>query len=208
MPTTSNYATSVFINCPFDPAYRALFEAIVFTVFDCGFSARCALESEDGGQVRLEKIFDIISECRLGISDLSKADLDSVTNLPRFNMPLELGIFLGARRYGSGRQREKRCLILDREKYRYRTFISDLAGQDIQEHGDELAEAIRVVRNWLRSQSRTFGIPGGRTIIARYQTFRNELPEMCQEARLSDDDLIFVDYVHLVSEWLRRTPWS
>jgi hypothetical protein len=81
------YDKSVFINCPFDGAYRPLFEAIVFAVFDCGFEPRCALETEDAGQVRMEKIFDLIEDCRFAINDLSRIELDSATNLPRFNMP-------------------------------------------------------------------------------------------------------------------------
>ncbi len=32
------------MNCPFDRAYKPLFHAVVFTVFDCGFVARSALE--------------------------------------------------------------------------------------------------------------------------------------------------------------------
>ncbi len=50
-------------------------------------------------------------------------------SLPRFNMPLELGIFLGAKRFGSQKQKQKNGLILDREKYRYQSFCSDIAGQ-------------------------------------------------------------------------------
>src|SRR5262249_48867536 len=126
MVVSFEYDKSVFINCPFDRGYKPLFEAIVFTVFDCGFRPRCALETEDSGQVRMEKIFDLIANSRLAINDLCRVDLDSTTNLPRFNMPLELGIFLGAQRYGQGRQKKKCCLILDRERYRYRAFISDI----------------------------------------------------------------------------------
>jgi hypothetical protein len=204
MARPSEYDKSVFINCPFDRAYKPLFEAMVFAVFDCGFRPRCALEADDAGQVRMEKIFDLIAECRLGINDLSRADLDSTTNLPRFNMPLELGIFLGARRYGQGRQNRKRCLILDRERYRYRSFISDIAGQDIQEHRDSPGEAIRVIRNWLRHQSPNSEIPGGRIIGERYQAFRADLPDLCQKAKLDQDELIWVDYISLISVWLSR----
>src|SRR5690349_14391733 len=96
MVVSFEYDKSVFINCPFDRDYKLLFEAIVFTVFDCGFRPRCALETDDGGQVRMEKIFGLIANSRLAINDLCRVDLDSTTNLPRFNMPLELGIFLGA----------------------------------------------------------------------------------------------------------------
>jgi len=47
-------------------------------------------------------------------------------------MPLELGIFLGAKRFGGPKQKRKNCLILDREKYRYQQYCSDIAGQDIK----------------------------------------------------------------------------
>src|SRR5262245_62068026 len=177
MVPASDYEENVFLNCPFDGPYKKIFEAIAFAVADCGFQIRCALETEDAGEVRIEKIFEIIENCKFGINDLSRAGLDSVTGLPRFNMPFELGIFLGARRYGRGRQKEKCCLILDSEKYRYRAFISDISGQDIREHGDNPAEAIHIVRNWLRSQSGNPDIPGGTTIKDRYNTFRKDLPE-------------------------------
>ena len=52
------YNDNVFINCPFDPAYKPLFDAMVFAVHDCGFIARCTLE-EDASQVRIDKIYSI-----------------------------------------------------------------------------------------------------------------------------------------------------
>ena len=41
---STHYNDNVFINCPFDSAYKPLFDAMVFTVHDCGFVARCALD--------------------------------------------------------------------------------------------------------------------------------------------------------------------
>jgi len=202
MVVSFEYDKSVFINCPFDRDYKPLFEAIVFTVFDCGFRPRCALEIEDGGQVRMERIFGLIGESRLAINDLCRVDLDSATNLPRFNMPLELGIFLGARRFGQRRQKEKRCLILDRERYRYRAFISDIAGQDVKEHEDDPMQVIRIVRDWLRSQSQNSRMPGGQAIAERYMAFRAKLPELCRDARLDAADLIWIEYTELVWDWL------
>ena len=87
----------VFINCPFDSQYTPLFEALVFAVSDCGFRARCALEVDDASQVRIEKIYKIIATCKFGIHDISRTAPNPATGLPRFNMPLELGIFLAAR---------------------------------------------------------------------------------------------------------------
>ena len=74
----------VFVNCPFDPDYKQQFNALIFTIYDCGFSPRCALESADSGQLRFPKICELIRECRYGIHDLSRIELDSSTQLPRF----------------------------------------------------------------------------------------------------------------------------
>jgi hypothetical protein len=110
------YEDSVFLNVPFDRRYSRLSEAIIFAVHDCGFVARSALEVEDSGQARVEKILSIIQESKFGIHDISRAGTDRNTKLARFNMPLELGFFLGAKRYGSERDHDKRCLILDRDR--------------------------------------------------------------------------------------------
>jgi hypothetical protein len=196
------YNENVFINCPFDPTYKPLFNAIVFAVYDCGFVARCALEEDDGSQIRVQKIYEIISKCRLAIHDLSRVELDTGTKLPRFNMPLELGVFLGAKYFGSILQKRKVCLILDSEKYRYQRFLSDIAGQDIQAHENDPQGVIRVIRNWLRSYSQT-SIPSGSIIWGRYQVFQTELPLLCEESKLDIKELIFNDYALLVSKWLK-----
>ena len=125
-----DYSSNVFINCPFDDEYRDMFHAIVFAVFDCNFRARCALEEDDGGEGRMEKILRIIEQCKYGIHDICRTELDGVTNLPRFNMPFELGVYIGAKRFGGAGQRGKKCLIMDTERYRYQRFISDIAGND------------------------------------------------------------------------------
>jgi hypothetical protein len=198
------YGYSVFVNCPFDDAYRRLFEAVVFAVHDCGYIARCALEINDASEVRIEKIATIIRACRFGIHDISRTDLDAGTGLPRFNMPLELGLFLGAKKYGRAEQKQKSCLILDVERYRFQKFISDISGQDIAAHAGEPARAIKAVRDWLSNatpQSTT--IPGGAAIAHRYNVFRAELPAMCERLQLNLDELTFNDYVVQVEEWLK-----
>ena len=107
---STHYNDNVFINCPFDLAYKPLLDAIVFAVHDCGFVARCALEEGDASQVRIDKIYSIIEDCRYGIHDISRTELDETSRLPRFNMPLELGIFLGAKRFGIEEQDKKNAL--------------------------------------------------------------------------------------------------
>ena len=202
---SSHYNDNVFINCPFDPAYKPLFDAMVFAVHDCGFIPRCALEEDDASQVRIDKIYNIISDCRYGIHDISRIELDEPSGFPRFNMPLELGVFLGAKKFGSEAQKGKKCLILDKEPYRYQQFISDIAGQDIQAHNNTLEEIVKVVRNWLRTASRHRTIPSGDIIWERYQNFIQDLPKTAETHRLTVEEMIFNDYTLVIEEWLKTT---
>jgi hypothetical protein len=196
-------SSHVFINCPFDPGYRPILNAIVFAVFDLGFVARCALEEEDTGEFRLSKIERIIEECRYGINDLSAVALDRTTGLPRFNMPLELGLFFGCKRFGPLNQSKKRALVLDSDPYRYRKFISDISGQDIRAHAGNPERAIRAVRDWLQAASKRKGLAGGGEIIERYRMFQNELPAICAEEGLEANRLTFIDLSALITDWLR-----
>lgn len=194
----------IFINCPFDPSYRPIFDAIVFSVRYLGFVARCALEDDDAAEFRLSKIERVIEECKLGINDLSAVELDAATGLPRFNMPLELGFFLGCKRFGPNNQQKKHCLILDREPYRYRNFISDIAGQDIRSHNADPALAIREIRNWLQAAARrNTHLPGGGEVLEQYGRFSRDLPDICRGLKLEPERLTFLDFSRTVAEWLR-----
>ena len=197
------YHRSVFINAPFDHSHWDLFHAMVFTVMDCGFEPRCALESDDGSQVRIEKLFGIVEQCRLGIHDISYTALDPATALPRFNMPLELGIFLAAKRFGGPQQRLKNCIILDSEPYRFQKFISDIAGQDIRSHQRQPRLIIQLVRNWLRSAEREKVVPSDEAIWAHYESFRRDLEPTCKNLGLRADNLIFNDFIYAASDYLR-----
>lgn len=195
------------MNCPFDAGYRRLFHAAVFTIHDCGLQARCALEAEDSGEERIRKIKRIIRECQYGIHDISRVQLDAVNQLPRFNMPLELGLFLGAQEYGAGLQKQKRSLVLDTEPYRYQKFCSDIAGQDIRAHGDRPARVIAAVRAMLATaldgRSR---LPGEAKIRARFAQFRRELPAICRRVHLRPAELQFVEFRFLLRDWLSTHP--
>ena len=207
--TPVNYDINVFVNCPFDENYNPLMEAIIFAIHDCGFIARSALEEEDSAEVRIDKIAKIIKACKYGVHDISRTELGAVTGLPRFNMPLELGLFLGARRFGSRNDKIKVCLILDSDRYRYHQFCSDIAGQDIQSHDGSPEIAVKVVRNWLRNNSRSTNIviPGGSAMAERFRLFQNELPLLCRVLSLERNELIFNDYTTLISEWLKENSW-
>jgi hypothetical protein len=202
------YEVSVFLNVPFDKKYAPLLNALLFAVYDCGFVARSALEVEDSGQARVEKILDIIAGSKFGVHDISRAGIDRNTKYARFNMPLELGFFLGAKRYGSAKDRQKCCLVLDRERFRYRGFCSDISGQDIRAHNDRPRDVIRAARDWLSSHHGGFGMPGGKAIFERYVRFRGQLRAQARKAHLDHRELTFADYTGLVVGWLSENPWQ
>ncbi len=195
---------AVFINCPFDKKYRPFFDAIVFTVARCGFQPRCALESSDSGGTRIEKIMKLVEQCRFGIHDLCRTELDSANRLPRFNMPLELGIFLGAKRFGTSQQRRKSCLVLDKEKYRYQKFISDIAGQDIKSHDGNASSVIAQVRDFLRAESNQKILPGGRVIAREYTEFEKQKSKICKELDLDPLELTFTDQAYIIAYWIKQ----
>jgi hypothetical protein len=204
------YDVSVFINCPFDPPYEPMMRALTFGVFDCGFIPRSALEEDNAGEVRYQEIVRMIGECRFGIHDISHVKLDRSTRLPRFNMPLELGLFLGATAFGNDRNRGKQCLILDRDSYRYQKFCSDISGQDIRTHSAKPARAITVIRDWLSipAAQKEVVVPSGSIIVERYRLFENELPAWCREQQLVPSELTFTDQRRLTERWLKAHPWS
>ena len=151
----------------------------------------------------MKKLSKIINECRYGIHDISRTELCEEKKLPRFNMPFELGMFLGAKKYGDTNQKKKTCLITDIESYRYQIFISDIAGQDIKAHDNKPENAIKIVCGWLRSASKRRTIPGGKEISRRYTAFKVALPAICSKVNIDKDELTFNDYAMFVSEWLQ-----
>lgn len=203
MTRPPDYDRNVFINCPFDYEYAPLFEAIVFAVNAAGFRPKCARERLDSSQVRLQKIIELIAASRYSIHDLSRTALDEAHALPRFNMPLELGIDLGCKAYHTDCS-DKSLLIFDSEQYRFQKFVSDLGGQDIHQHANEPKVAVTRVRNWLRTESCDDLMPGGEAIYELYEAFRADLPAICKELKLNVAALTFADFSYTAVRWLER----
>jgi hypothetical protein len=192
----------VFINCPFDPEFDEGFRALVFAVTACGFRPRCAREVDDATESRLEKIHRIIGQCRYGIHDISRTELDDKNGLPRFNMPLELGIFLGAKRFGDAAQKKKMALILDTEQYRFQKFISDLGGVDPTAHNGDPRRMVQCIRNWLFTVSRRLSIPGPMVVLENYIEFTNALPELANDGGFKLDEMAYSDLERIIMAWV------
>lgn len=197
-----SYNESVFINCPYDNQFKTMFRTMVFTVLKCKYTPRSAQELEDSSELRLTKIYQIIEECRYGIHDLTRVELDN--GLPRFNMPFELGLFFGAKRYGNEEQADKSCLIFERKKHSYEKFISDIKGQDIAAHELKPKELIRRIRDWLSSINKSQSIEGGTAMWNDYKCFKKWLPNKLHKEKLKDKELTWGDYINLVYSWVEE----
>jgi hypothetical protein len=193
----------VFINCPFDGQYANMFRACNFAILDAGFIPRCSMEVDDATVSRLAEIVKIIRECRYGIHDLSRIGLDVKSKLPRFNMPFELGIFYSAKHFGKGLQKSKECLVLEKKKYQYHKYISDLAGSDVRAHQNNQKKLIQTIRDWLITTSKRTTIPSGDKINQRFTAFQSDMRRACKKRSLVYESLPYIELVGNMTDWLR-----
>jgi len=177
MPSPDHeFEKCVFINCPYDDEYLPLLRVMIFTVIQCGFIPRIATERADSGEVRMQKISSIIGESKYSIHDLSRIEPQKNGDLPRFNMPFELGIDIGCRNYGSNALQGKRCLILEQKRYRYRKVLSDIAGNDIKSHDNQPLELVKAIRTWF-AENGVYGLASHNRIWDAYNEFLVKLTD-------------------------------
>jgi hypothetical protein len=197
------YNDQVFINCPFDREFLDIFRAFCFTILDCGFVPRCSLEIDDASQFRLKAIIDMIEDCKYGLHDLSRVEIDKKSKLPRFNMPFEFGIFYGAKMLGNRKHKNKQCVVMEKEKYRYQKFISDISGIDVTPHGHSVKRTILGLRNWLVTASRRTSIPPAEQIYSRYLKFQRDLEKICKTKGIDHRTMPFIETVQNMTDWLK-----
>lgn len=194
------YNKSVFINCPFDKAWEEKFRAIVFTILACGFQPRCSWEQDDTGDIRINKIMEIIDQCQYGIHDLSQENA-------RMNMPLELGVYIGCRQYHpDAKHRSKKYLVFEGNAFDLKKSLSDLNGQDVKNHQGDVLAIIRGVRDWLDDKASK---RKGSLIFAhapylneQFDAFTASLPALCTGMHWVVENLTYADYLSLASPWI------
>lgn len=144
-----SFEKSVFINCPFDVTYiNDILKPMMYVIIKNGFNPRLSLEVSDSGQVRLEKITDIIKNCKYSIHDLSIVKSKKAKEFARMNMPFELGIDYGLRKSGIDLLNTKQFLILEATKYDYMKAISDINGFDIKVHSNDTEKLFDCLYSW------------------------------------------------------------
>lgn len=198
------FERSVFVNCPFDDDFAPLLQAIAFCVTDLDFFPRLAPENADNGATRLDRIVDLVQSSKFGIHDLSRCKSSKADEYYRMNMPFELGIDHGAKRFGRGVVEKKSILILEHTRYDYQKSLSDIAGWDIEAHGGDFLIVIRKVRNWLVHHAGARAV-GSTRINDEYYAFQEWYWERELASGASEDDIKAYPTVQVViamREWV------
>ncbi len=199
------FATNVFINCPFDPAYLPKLRAMLFTIIYLGYTPRIASERSDAGESRLEKLRELIADSQWSIHDLSRLRSKASREFYRLNMSFELGVDHGARLFGLEGLREKRCLILETTAHDFRRALSDLAGMDIKAHGDKAEGVVRAVRDWFVETVGLRQVATATVIWFRYMDFTSAFWEEMQAAGSPASDiesLPLIELIHHMQLWV------
>ncbi len=193
---------NVFINCPFDNEYFPLLKCLLFTVIYIGLDPKIS-ETSDSGQIRLDTIKNLMIVSKYSIHDLSRMEISKRTGLPRFNMPFECGIDFGLKLSNEKKYSEKKFLILDKDRFRYQSVISDISGNDIKSHNNDQEKIIQSVRDWFK----TFkpDIPNYKEIFLQYKEFAFDYNKTLENDGYNPnkiDSVTFSDVLEITKSWI------
>ena len=199
----NDFERNVFINCPFDKDYFPLFRPLVFTIIYLGCNPRVATERFDSGEIRLQKITSLINQSKYSIHDLSRIQSQDAEEMFRMNMPFELGIDIGCRIFKGGIRSNKKCLVLEKERYRYQKALSDLSGSDIKNHNEDPEDLVREIRNWFVENGHQKA-PSGAEIWEHFNEFMADFYEKRKKEGFKARDLEmmpFPEFANFIKEW-------
>jgi hypothetical protein len=201
---------NVFINCPFDDDYLPMLRPLLFTVIFLGFDPCIASGELNSGQPRIHKIIALIVKSKFAIHDLSRIQARRKGEYFRLNMPFEIGLDIGCQSFKGGKWKQKKCLILEVEPYRYQAAISDLSNSDIASHGGKPSLLVREVRNWLNAQA-SLNAPGPAHVWERFNAFMAWNYKELKAMRYSDKDIAQLPVAELMAgmkRWSSDFPWT
>lgn len=189
----------VFINIPYDDDHLRILDAIAFTVLECGYVPRLAIQDINHVNTRLESIIRAMMLCRFSIHDLTPKHGEG--REPRLNMAFELGLAVGASRARATKPR-KQVIVFDRERYGTQRTLSDIAGLDTYAHENRPELVVAHVRNFFRTVDLDSWIAGAGTIFGKLERFWGDYDaiERAGGHRLSVSDKLFVMAAWLMHE--------
>lgn len=200
------FETNVFINCPFDNDYSVLLRPLLFSILYFQLDPKIA-QTESSANIRVNQIKQHIRNSKFSIHDLSKSKPMKRNELPRFNMPYELGLDIGCAEFGSKKFKEKRILILETDRFHYQKVLSDISGQDIENHNNDPATIIRKVRNWLSIVDGTKSYPSGSKVWVAYNQFVDDLSQTLIPDGFTESEIENMpnsDFISFARDWIQK----
>jgi hypothetical protein len=159
---------SVFLNIPYDEAFETLYLAYIVGLTQLGLRINAALAVPNQG--RLSTIINLIEQSDFSIHDLSRTE--SSGGVPRFNMPVELGLALYRSHIAKGKHR---VFIFESRRHRTQRSTSDVNGIDPQIHSGTPKGLMAGLRNIFRQPGDVTTVP---EMLASYRAVRRKLPEL------------------------------
>ncbi|MBC8167233.1 MAG: hypothetical protein H7Y20_15355 [Bryobacteraceae bacterium] len=163
---------SVFLNIPYDFAFEDLYLAYVVGLTQLGLAINAALAVPNQG--RLGTIINLIDTSDFSIHDLSRVEVSR--GVPRFNMPVELGLALYRSHITDG---QHRVFIFERKHYRAQRSTSDVNGIDPQIHSGTVKGVMKGLRNIFRQPQDVTTVP---EMLASYSAVKGKIPVLRRNA--------------------------
>jgi hypothetical protein len=163
---------SVFLNIPYDKQFEDLYLAYIVGLTQLGLRVNATLAVPNQG--RLEAIIQLIERSDFSIHDLSRIELSE--GIPRFNMPVELGLALYRSHIAKGRHR---VFVFETKSYRAQRSTSDINGIDPQSHGGTPKGVMAGLRNIFRQPGNVTTVP---EMLASYRSLKRKVPELRRNA--------------------------
>ena len=201
----AGFDRNIFINCPFDDDYLPLLQPLLFTIIYFDYNPRIASESADSGEQRIDKICDLIDRSKYSIHDLSRLRSKTKKEFYRLNMPFELGIDYGCRRFATNHHRDKKFLILEKNRYDYAKALSDLSGVDIKTHEEKPGKIVRATRNWITTLA-SETIDSSSVVWEQFNLFIEDFYEKRKAENFSDDDIYEMpvsEFIGYIRKWIK-----
>ena len=197
------YSTNLFINCPFDQEYFPLLKPALFSIIYCGLNPRIS-QTKNSDDIRIEEIKKLIEESKYSIHDLSRIEPKSKKDLPRFNMPYELGIDVGCKTFN---KTDKKYLVLESQPHRYKKVLSDISGQDIKSHNSEPIQIVKSIRDWVKTIKPQKSIDNYQVLWDAYNEFHYDYETELQKDNMDPENIWEVPFSELIETmkaWIRE----
>ena len=127
--------------------------------------------------------------------------------LPRFNMPYELGLDIGCAEFGLKKYTGKKILVLETERYHYQKVLSDISGQDIENHDNNPATLLRKVRNWFSTVDSATNYPSASKVWIAYNQFYDDIIKTLSDEGFTGSEIESMptsDFIKFAKDWVKN----